>query len=204
MCRGRCAPARSRVTATSTCAGSAMSAARKPRRIGSTMIGTFTAINSQTNKIAWQHKTPYRIGGGGGSTVTAAASLPRRARRQFFGARRQDRRGTVAVPDRFRRRRASGGLRGRRRAVHDHRDRRQSAPRQLVRRRHLDLLAERTAGSAVASAAASNVAGPVGPIAAGADESRSAATTWSTPTRRHARGSRSGRGDLHQCRRSAS
>src|SRR2546427_7764795 len=35
------------------------------------MIGTFTAINSQTNKIAWQHKTPYRIGGGGGSTVTA-------------------------------------------------------------------------------------------------------------------------------------
>jgi quinohemoprotein ethanol dehydrogenase len=39
--------------------------------IGSPMIGTFTAINSQTNKIAWQHKTPYRIGGGGGSTVTA-------------------------------------------------------------------------------------------------------------------------------------
>src|SRR2546427_11009136 len=35
------------------------------------MIGTFTAINSQTNKIAWQHKPPYRIGGGGGSTVTA-------------------------------------------------------------------------------------------------------------------------------------
>src|SRR5216683_2881114 len=39
--------------------------------IGSPMSGTFTAINSQTNKIAWQHKTPYRIGGGGGSTVTA-------------------------------------------------------------------------------------------------------------------------------------
>jgi alcohol dehydrogenase (cytochrome c) len=39
--------------------------------IGSPMTGTFTAINSQTNKIAWQHKTPHRIGGGGGSTVTA-------------------------------------------------------------------------------------------------------------------------------------
>src|SRR5260370_37824026 len=35
----------------------------------------------------------------------------------------------------------SGGLRGRRRAVHHHRDWRQSASRQLVRRRHLDLLA---------------------------------------------------------------
>jgi plastocyanin len=35
------------------------------------MSGTFTAIDSKTNKIAWQHKTPYRIGGGGGSTVTA-------------------------------------------------------------------------------------------------------------------------------------
>ena len=39
--------------------------------IGSPMTGTFTAIDSTTNKIAWQHKTPYRIGGGGGSTVTA-------------------------------------------------------------------------------------------------------------------------------------
>src|SRR5947208_2595022 len=39
--------------------------------IGSPMSGTFTAIDSKTNKIAWQHKTPYRIGGGGGSTVTA-------------------------------------------------------------------------------------------------------------------------------------
>src|SRR2546421_10569868 len=35
------------------------------------MSGTFTAIDSTTNKIAWQHKTPYRIGGGGGSSVTA-------------------------------------------------------------------------------------------------------------------------------------
>jgi alcohol dehydrogenase (cytochrome c) len=39
--------------------------------IGSPMSGTFTAIDSRTNKIVWQHKTPYRIGGGGGSTVTA-------------------------------------------------------------------------------------------------------------------------------------
>ena len=44
------------------------------------MSGTFTAIDSKTNKIAWQHKTPYRIGGGGGSTVTAGGlRLPRRA-----------------------------------------------------------------------------------------------------------------------------
>src|SRR5207249_4118028 len=39
--------------------------------IGSPMYGTFTAIDSTTNKIAWQHKTPYRIGSGGGSSVTA-------------------------------------------------------------------------------------------------------------------------------------
>jgi quinohemoprotein ethanol dehydrogenase len=39
--------------------------------IGSPMSGTFTAIDSRTNRIVWQHKTPYRIGGGSGSTVTA-------------------------------------------------------------------------------------------------------------------------------------
>jgi quinohemoprotein ethanol dehydrogenase len=39
--------------------------------IGSPMSGTFTAIDSKTNKIVWQHKTPYRLGGGGGSSVTA-------------------------------------------------------------------------------------------------------------------------------------
>jgi quinohemoprotein ethanol dehydrogenase len=39
--------------------------------IGSPMSGTFTAIGSNTNKIVWQHKTPYRIGQGGGSTTTA-------------------------------------------------------------------------------------------------------------------------------------
>jgi quinohemoprotein ethanol dehydrogenase len=39
--------------------------------IGSPMSGTFTAIDGKTNKIAWQHKTPYRLGGGGGASVTA-------------------------------------------------------------------------------------------------------------------------------------
>jgi alcohol dehydrogenase (cytochrome c) len=43
--------------------------------IGSSMSGTFTAIDSTTNKIAWQHKTPYRIGGGGGATVTAGGLI---------------------------------------------------------------------------------------------------------------------------------
>jgi len=37
--------------------------------VGSSMSGTFTAIDSKTNKIVWQHKTPYRLGGG--ATVTA-------------------------------------------------------------------------------------------------------------------------------------
>src|SRR2546427_378020 len=46
--------------------------------IGSPMTGTFTAIDSKTNKIAWQHKTPYRIGGGGGSAGTPRGPvLPR-------------------------------------------------------------------------------------------------------------------------------
>jgi alcohol dehydrogenase (cytochrome c) len=36
---------------------------------GSPMSGMFTAIDSKTNKIVWQHKTPYRLGGG--ATVTA-------------------------------------------------------------------------------------------------------------------------------------
>jgi alcohol dehydrogenase (cytochrome c) len=45
--------------------------------IGSPMTGTFTAIDAKTNKIAWQHKTPYRVGGGGGSTVTAGGLVLR-------------------------------------------------------------------------------------------------------------------------------
>jgi outer membrane protein assembly factor BamB len=35
------------------------------------MSGTFTAIDSKTNKIAWQLKTPYMTGMGGGSMTTA-------------------------------------------------------------------------------------------------------------------------------------
>src|ERR1700736_722195 len=45
--------------------------------IGSPLSGTFTAINSTTNKIAWQDQMPYRMGGGGGSTVTAGGLLLR-------------------------------------------------------------------------------------------------------------------------------
>jgi quinohemoprotein ethanol dehydrogenase len=36
---------------------------------GSPVSGTFSAIDSKTNKIVWQQKTPYRLGGG--ATVTA-------------------------------------------------------------------------------------------------------------------------------------
>jgi quinohemoprotein ethanol dehydrogenase len=45
--------------------------------IGSPLSGTFTAIDSKTNKIAWQQKLPYRMGGGGGSTSTAGGLLLR-------------------------------------------------------------------------------------------------------------------------------
>jgi alcohol dehydrogenase (cytochrome c) len=43
--------------------------------IGSPLRGTFTAIDSKTNKIAWQHQTPYPIGGAGGATSTAGGLL---------------------------------------------------------------------------------------------------------------------------------
>jgi alcohol dehydrogenase (cytochrome c) len=43
--------------------------------VGTVLAGTFTAIDGTTNRIAWQHKTPYRMGGGGGSTVTASGLL---------------------------------------------------------------------------------------------------------------------------------
>jgi quinohemoprotein ethanol dehydrogenase len=43
--------------------------------IGSPMSGTFTAVSGNTNKIAWQKKTPYRIGGGSGSTTTAGGMV---------------------------------------------------------------------------------------------------------------------------------
>ncbi len=39
--------------------------------INSVMSGTFTAIGSNTNKIGWQFKAPFRLGNGGGSTATA-------------------------------------------------------------------------------------------------------------------------------------
>ena len=45
--------------------------------IGSAMSGTFTAINGTTNKIAWQQKLPYRMGGNGGGLVTAGGLLLR-------------------------------------------------------------------------------------------------------------------------------
>ncbi len=45
--------------------------------IGSPMSGTFTAVGGNTNKIAWQKKTPYRIGGGSGSTTTAGGIVLR-------------------------------------------------------------------------------------------------------------------------------
>ena len=45
--------------------------------IGSQFGGTFTAIDSHTNKIAWQQQMPHRMGGGGGSTVTAGGLLLR-------------------------------------------------------------------------------------------------------------------------------
>src|SRR5258708_24510718 len=37
------------------------------------MSGTFTAIDSKTNKIVWQHKTPSRVGGG--AMVTAGGLI---------------------------------------------------------------------------------------------------------------------------------
>ena len=38
----------------------------KSAPIGSQFGGTFTAIDSHTNKIAWQQQMPHRMGGGGG------------------------------------------------------------------------------------------------------------------------------------------
>ena len=39
------------------------------------LAGTFIAIDSNTNKIAWQHKMPYRMGSGSGSSVTASPDI---------------------------------------------------------------------------------------------------------------------------------
>jgi quinohemoprotein ethanol dehydrogenase len=43
--------------------------------INSPQSGTFTAIDSKSNKIVWQQKQPYRTGQGGGSTTTAGGLL---------------------------------------------------------------------------------------------------------------------------------
>ncbi len=45
--------------------------------IGAPLAGTFTAISSLSNKIAWQQQMPYRMGGGGGSSVTKGGLLLR-------------------------------------------------------------------------------------------------------------------------------
>ena len=42
---------------------------------GGRIAGTFTAIDGNTNKIVWQQKTPYQMGGGSGSSVTAGGLL---------------------------------------------------------------------------------------------------------------------------------
>jgi len=47
--------------------------------IGSPQSGTFTAIDSKTNKIIWQNKQPYRTGQGGGAMVTAGGLVFRGA-----------------------------------------------------------------------------------------------------------------------------
>ena len=56
---------------------SAMSAAPRPRRSTRRWPGPSRRSTAKTNKIAWQHKTPYRMGGGGGSTVTAGGLVLR-------------------------------------------------------------------------------------------------------------------------------
>jgi quinohemoprotein ethanol dehydrogenase len=43
--------------------------------VGSTYSGTYTAIDSRTNKIAWQKTMPYRIGQGSGTLSTAGGLL---------------------------------------------------------------------------------------------------------------------------------
>ena len=39
------------------------------------LVCSFTAIDGSTNRIAWQHKMPFRMGGGSGSSVTAGELL---------------------------------------------------------------------------------------------------------------------------------
>src|SRR2546426_554717 len=100
--------------------------------------GTFTAIDVNTGKIAWQNKLPDPLIGGAPATAGGPGFPPRRGRhRQLLRIRRQDRQGALAVPVRRRRQRRSDLVRGRRRAVHRRRRRRQLPAPLPVRRRRL-------------------------------------------------------------------
>jgi alcohol dehydrogenase (cytochrome c) len=46
-----------------------------PPALGAKYSGTLTAVDSRTNKIAWQKKTPYSIGQGSGALTTASGLL---------------------------------------------------------------------------------------------------------------------------------
>jgi alcohol dehydrogenase (cytochrome c) len=48
---------------------------RAPLAVGAKYSGTLTAVDSRTNRIAWQHKMPYSIGQGSGALTTAAGLL---------------------------------------------------------------------------------------------------------------------------------
>jgi len=51
------------------------SGAIAPPAIGAKYSGTLTAVDSRTNRIVWQHKTPYSIGQGSGALTTASGLL---------------------------------------------------------------------------------------------------------------------------------
>ena len=53
--------------------------------IGARYAGTFSAVDSRTNKIVWQKKTPYSIGQGSGAWRPRRACFSRRAQRRFPG-----------------------------------------------------------------------------------------------------------------------
>ena len=46
-----------------------------PPAIGAKYSGTLSAVDSRTNRIVWQNKTPYSIGQGSGALVTASGLL---------------------------------------------------------------------------------------------------------------------------------
>ena len=123
--------------------------------IGSPQAGTFTAINSASNRIVWQHQMPYRMGGGGGSLVTAGGLVLRgEPDGNFVAVNAKNGAVLWKFQTGFRRRRAGDSLRGRWRGIHRHCHRRQLAPRQRLWRRGLGLLAERPSEPAMAAATA--------------------------------------------------